>query len=355
MDISRFVSRLLAVVAGCLLSAGPATAQLTWHMEQIFSDSTGSIQFVVMVEYGGRNNQDQVKGSTFSSVHTDPGHTHDPGTESDYIFPTNLPSPQTANRRFLIATQGFAKLGIITPDYVIDDDFIPSGKGSLSFYGPGFNIYDTISTGDPPLPSDGVNSLYRDPPYIRTNLATNFAGQTASVGGTAAPPPPPQTAQAVEYYYRDWDYYFVTSNTGEVASLDQGVPDYRGGVWTRTGLTFNVWPQQSGTASPTCRFFSTSFAPKSSHFYTPFPDECATVKQNPNWQFENIAFYIQQADANGNCPSGTIPLYRVYNNGEGGAPNHRYTTSLAVANQMVAQGWVFEGNGNPPVFACVPP
>ncbi len=39
----------------------------------------------------------------------------------------------------------------------------------------------------------------------------------------------------------------------------------------------------------------------------------------------------------------------------GGAPNHRYTTSLTVFNTMAAAGWVFEGNGNTKVFACVPP
>jgi hypothetical protein len=54
------------------------------------------------------------------------------------------------------------------------------------------------------------------------------------------------------------------------------------------------------------------------------------------------------------CPAGTIPLYRAYDNGMGGAPNHRYTTSLTILNQMIAAGWTFEGNGNTMVFACVP-
>jgi hypothetical protein len=72
------------------------------------------------------------------------------------------------------------------------------------------------------------------------------------------------------------------------------------------------------------------------------------------WEYEAIAFYIQLADANGLCSGGTIPLYRAYNNGMGGAPNHRYTTSLTILTQMEAAGWVFEGNGNTKVFACVP-
>jgi len=38
----------------------------------------------------------------------------------------------------------------------------------------------------------------------------------------------------------------------------------------------------------------------------------------------------------------------------GGAPNHRYTTSLTTLGTMIAQGWVFEGEENTKVFACVP-
>jgi hypothetical protein len=38
----------------------------------------------------------------------------------------------------------------------------------------------------------------------------------------------------------------------------------------------------------------------------------------------------------------------------GGAPNYRFTTSLATLNAMLTQGWVFEGEANTKVFACVP-
>ena len=163
--------------------------------------------------------------------------------------------------------------------------------------------------------------------------------------------PPAATTPAVEYYYADWNFYFETSFPDEIAALDGGA---FGGAWKRTGQTFSVWPQPGGSASPTCRFFSTAFAPRSSHFYTPFSAECALVKTEPEWQYEAIAFYIELADDTGQCPAGTIPLYRAYNNGLGGAPNHRYTTSLTILNQMIAAGWAFEGNGNTKVFACVP-
>jgi len=90
-----------------------------------------------------------------------------------------------------------------------------------------------------------------------------------------------QTQAAVEYYYADWDYYFETSFPDEIAILDGGA---FGGVWRRTGQTFTVWPQQLAATLATCRFFSTSFAPKSSHFYTPYDAECALRKNDPSFR-----------------------------------------------------------------------
>lgn len=169
----------------------------------------------------------------------------------------------------------------------------------------------------------------------------------ASLGGGAA------GSIAVEYYYDVWNFYFETSFPDEIAFLDGGG---FGGAWKRTGQTFKVWPTAASNpaALPTCRFFSLIYDPKSSHFYTPYAAECASLKAGTAWQFESIAFYLQLADANGVCPPGTIPLYRAYNNGIGGAGNHRYTTNPAILDQMIAAGSVFEGHGITRVFACVP-
>src|SRR5436189_6009691 len=104
-----------------------------------------------------------------------------------------------------------------------------------------------------------------------------------------APAANAQTQTAVEYYYADWNFYFETSFPDEIAALDGGA---FGGAWKRTGETFHVWPTASNqSAMPTCRFFSTIFAPKSSHFYTPFASECEGLKAGQAWQFEAIAFY----------------------------------------------------------------
>jgi hypothetical protein len=183
---------------------------------------------------------------------------------------------------------------------------------------------------------------------MKSRLARALALLWISVAGATAAAP---TQTAVEYYYAAWDYYFVTAFPDEIAVLDGGA---FGGVWKRTGQTFAVWSQPVAGALPTCRFFSTAFAPKSSHFYTPGASECDGLKHSGSWQYESIAFHLELPDAEGACPAGTAVLYRLYNNGMGGAPNHRYTTSASVFAHMQSLGWTFEGDGRTGAFACVP-
>lgn len=160
-----------------------------------------------------------------------------------------------------------------------------------------------------------------------------------------------QVQIAVEYYRADWDHYFMTSFPEEIAALDAGA---FAGVWKRTGLIFDVWSGPVAGASPTCRFFSTSFAPKSSHFYTPYASECASVRANSDWQYEEVSFFLRLPDVGGRCTPGTSELYRLYNNGMGATPSHRYTISAVTFNQMRAAGWTVEGDGVTGVFACAP-
>ena len=54
--------------------------------------------------------------------------------------------------------------------------------------------------------------------------------------------------------------------------------------------------------------------------------------------------------ATGDCPSGDVPIYRVFNQRKDA--NHRYTTSIAIRDQMVARGGVAEGYGPNSVALC---
>lgn len=159
-----------------------------------------------------------------------------------------------------------------------------------------------------------------------------------------------QTVTVVEYHHAAFDHYFVTHLPDEIAKLDNGT--FAG--WARTGQQFLAYPVGYAGTVPTCRFFSTAFAPRSSHFYTPYAAECTAVKANRNWQFEAQVFGVFLPNTAGACASGTRPLYRLYNNGKGGAPNHRYTADLSTRAGMIAKGWIAEGAGALGVIACVP-
>ncbi len=145
----------------------------------------------------------------------------------------------------------------------------------------------------------------------------------------------------IEYLHAGFGHHFVTALPDEISKLDAGA--FSG--WMRTGQGFYVYSANGPGLVPVCRFFTTAFAPKSSHFYAPRGLGCEGALTNPDWQFEGDVFYALLPDVNGGCPLGTVPVYRLYNNGQRGAPNHRFTTSLTVRAQMLSSGYIAEGTG----------
>ncbi len=162
-----------------------------------------------------------------------------------------------------------------------------------------------------------------------------------------SPPPSDVVSALVEYHNVLLDHYFMTPDAGEQQAIDAGSV---GPGWVRTGLTYQVVTHpgcpvgHEGGFHPVYRFTGEPNVGPSSHFFTVDQNECAVVRDRTewHWQFEGAPFWAAEA-VNGACPSRTTPLYRVYNNGKGGTPNHRYVGTLALANAMVAQGWVLEG------------
>lgn len=161
-------------------------------------------------------------------------------------------------------------------------------------------------------------------------------------GGTKRP--------AVEYYHAGFDHYFVTDIPAEIDVLDRGLLP----GWSRTGESFNVYADAPKGSAPVCRFFSTAFGTRSSHFYTPDANECAGLRRDPSWQLEAVVFATPLPGPSGACPAASQPVFRLYNGGAGGAPNHRYTTSAATRGQMLAKGWVAEGYGPAGAVMCAP-
>jgi hypothetical protein len=313
-----------------LLLAGASLAEAAFHnfrIEQIYTNADGSVQFVVLKECCAQDGENLWDSKTLRA--------QSPGGSQTFVFPHDLPN-NTANKRVLVATPGFAALGILTPDFVMPANFVPIGGGSLNYAG-----VSQVSFG--PLPVDGVNAILSSGAVV-PNVATNFSGQSASVT------PGPSTALVIEFYNMSLDHYFVTYLAPEISDLDTGVHP----GWSRTQKSFRVFTSSTAQTSPVCRFY---IPPDkgNSHFYGRGTQECTeTGQKNPTFINEDPQFFYVILPTLGVCPAGTIPVYRVFD-GRADA-NHRYMIDRAIRDLMVSQQhWIAEGDGDDLVVMCVPP
>ena len=178
-----------------------------------------------------------------------------------------------------------------------------------------------------------------------TESTVGYSSNWSTVSNTVTPTAiPAASVSVIEFYNTDLDNYFITADSGEAAGIDSGSA---GPGWIRTGNTFNA----SGN-TPVCRFYGSQSPGPNSHFYTADAGECAGLKQlqastpdtEKRWNYEGIAFN-STTSTNGTCPSGTVPVYRAYNNGStrGVDSNHRITSNLTAIQQQAACGWSNEG------------
>lgn len=192
---------------------------------------------------------------------------------------------------------------------------------------------DLASTADAGMFASAANGGASDRLLAKFDHLELIPGTGLPTGGTKQ--------IAIEFFHAGFGHYFVSANPDEVAKLDAGV--FTG--WARTGEAFNVYTTADVGLASVCRFFTTAFPPTSSHFYAPRGLGCEGTMANEDWQFEGDVFYTPLPDVDGGCPVGAVPVYRLYNNGQGGAPNHRFTTSLTVRVQLLASGYIAEGAG----------
>ncbi len=310
----------------------------TFVINEIYSNADGTVQYVELREAAGFGGQNLLAGLTLTSTHG--------GVTKTFFFPGNIP-PNTALKRVLIATQGFAALGLVTPDYVIPNGFLATDGATVIYASLPGQARMTYAT----LPIDGVTALTQSGAMV-PNAPTNFAGATASL--VALP------VTAVEFYRAVTDHYFISALQPDIDALDSG----RFAGWVRTLLSFKVFPTQAAGgagANPVCRFY---IPPQhgDSHFFSADPVvECASVLAkiltDPNFSgyvYETPdAFYIALPDKmTGACPMGTIPVYRVWN--QRIDSNHRYTADRSVRDAMVMKNYIAEGYGPDIVIMCAP-
>jgi hypothetical protein len=330
---------LLAMVAALAASYASANFHL-FIISQIYSNADGTVQYVELRNTGG-DGENLLGGHTLTSTSSKTGVT------KSLPFPNDLPS-NTANKKVLIATQGFADLGLVMPDYIMPNGFLATDGATVNYAG-----VSQMSFGDAPLtplPTDGVTALTQG--GTAANAPTNFAGATTTL---AALP-----VTAVEFYRQVSDHYFMSALQPDIDALDSG----RLAGWARTGFSFKVFPTQAAGGAgtnPVCRFY---IPPQhgDSHFFSADPIvECpailAKIQTDPNYSGYDYetpnAFYIALPDTmTGACPAGTIAVYRLWN--QRADSNHRYTTDLSIKAQMLAKGYLAEGYGPDSVIMCAP-
>ena len=162
-------------------------------------------------------------------------------------------------------------------------------------------------------------------------------------------------APVIEFYNATLDHYFVTQNTNEIATLDQG--GFKG--WARTGESFLAFVagKSESLGRPVCRYYGVPVAGSSTHFYSASATECLELAGGANagqWTLESSDVFeaALPARTSGICTVGQTALYRLWN-GRADS-NHRYTTSFSTREQMIAKGWISEGAGPDGVAMCVP-
>ena len=329
-------ARLRLLALGLALLANAAAASFhTYLIELLYSNADGTVQYIVLRESQGLAGARLLGGHALTSTHL--------GATKTFTFPTDLPGNNTASRRVLIATQGFADLQLIRPDYIVPDGFLATDAASVNYAGVDQVTYTS-------LPTDGVNGIARTG-AILSNLATNFAGATVVV--------PALPVTSVEYYHAGLDHYFISDLQPDIDALDSG----RIAGWVRTGLSFKVFASQASGGpgvNPVCRFYIPP-AHGDSHFFSASPAECAVILQrsatDPNYsgyvRETPNAFYIGLPDTvTGACASGSIPVYRLWN--QRADSNHRYSSDPAVKALMITKSYVPEGYGPNATIMCAP-
>ena len=163
-----------------------------------------------------------------------------------------------------------------------------------------------------------------------------------------------QPRPVVEFFNTLTGHYFMTADEAEMGDIEAGKA---GPGWVRTGLAFNAYPPDVPNGGEHCgeafgnpdfcgahvfRFYG---AAPNSHVFTADPAEAEILRRpGSGWAFERVEFRIPVPDAAGNCPAGSTPVVRLYNNrAMSNDANHRYVTREGERARLRAAGWIDEG------------
>lgn len=157
------VRQTLLVIATFLAPAAVSnTAFHFWRIQEVYSNASGSVQFIEL--FTTVDFQEFTQGQTITT------------NQNVFTFPSNTPAP-TANHHVLLATAGFAALAGVIPDFTIVNQFFNPMGDTIDFL-----FADMVTFAS--LPVDGVRSLNYPGAMVALNSPTNYSGTVGYVRPT---------------------------------------------------------------------------------------------------------------------------------------------------------------------------
>lgn len=172
----RFALATVGILSWTIAASPVEAGGHTWRIKEVFSNASGTVQFIELVETCGTPNETGLIG-------------HQVKANANFVNLTaNLPPGTSANKHILFGTANLTSFGGPTPDYIIPANFI-SLTGVTLEYTP----QHTCIVGSGVIPTNGSDSLNRPagcnlatcPATVATNSPTNLAGQTGTVNAGA--------------------------------------------------------------------------------------------------------------------------------------------------------------------------
>lgn len=179
---ARMITRLAACAAALAFACSAQATFHLWRITQLFSNADGTVQFIELTALA--SGQQFLSGHTLASSQGASTHTYTftrdlPGDSADMseggYYGMGMPM---SFHSIVIGTQGFAALGVVTPDYVVPNGFLFTTNGTVN-WGGGADVFSYSS-----LPTDGTMALNRNG-TTGINGPKNFNGEMGIVSAAA--------------------------------------------------------------------------------------------------------------------------------------------------------------------------
>ena len=156
------------VFFAAMMMTSPARAAVhLWNLQELYSNSSGTLQFIELFTTSSTQTRFDIQ-RTITSANVGGG------MSSTFNVPLGLIGA-TANKSLLFGTAGIQAASGVTPDYIIPNNFLFAGGGTISFFGANGGAYTA-------LPTNGTASrIWTGGGNNTINSPTNFGGQTGVV------------------------------------------------------------------------------------------------------------------------------------------------------------------------------